>query len=250
MTTDVYAKVTGLFAPTDPRSLRRLLKSRDQRCPRLKLLVAGESGEHPPGVSAVRIPDDAPLPTRLNSLLARVTTPYCLVLPEGAQWPRRPRLEAMLRPLIEDHADLVSGSTLYCRRGWTLLTSKVRPQEHARLVVSGDAARFEPATAASVDGLAGCDIGSPYFAARTSDLRRIGGWDDSLTPHEQLELYVRAKQFDLRTRWAPTAVLRVWSKTLPGQTPLSEQAVVAMGYTALTDLEGRQTHAPSRAAAA
>lgn len=250
MTTDVYAKVTGLFAPTDSRSLRRLLKSRDQRCPQLKLLIAGEpQGEHP-GVSWVRVAQDATLPTRLNSLLARVATPYCLVIPAAGQWPRRPRLEALISPLVEDRVDLVSGSTVCCRRGWTLLVKKVRPREHAKLVVSGQRACLEPAVAASVDGLAPCDVGAAYLAARTADLRRIGGWDETLLPHEQVELYTRAKRYDVRTAWAPTAIVRTWGKTSPSETPLSEQAVAAMGFQELTDLEGRQVCASGLTAAA
>ena len=250
MLTNRAADVTALAVPANVKSLQRLVKSRDKYYPGLPLLIAGEpsvDAEHMDFVRAA--PDDATVPARLNSLLARVRTPYCVVVQGDAHWRRRSRLWQLIEPLRQQQYDLVSGQIGACQRRWLVLTQQQPITECGVWDLQGSQLTLQPILADRPDDATPCDFGASYFAARTDKLRSIGGWDEQLGESDHLELYLRASRYDLRVAVVTGATLSRWDGPVTGS-EISTLAVEKMGLTRCTTLSGASISicAPAKAA--
>ena len=94
-----FSQLTAIISSANrPKSLRRLIKSLRSRYPQLKVLVADSSREPkvPKQADGVKVPPAVGRASCCNALLARVRTPYFLLLDDRAEITPDTSLESLL----------------------------------------------------------------------------------------------------------------------------------------------------------
>lgn len=240
-----------------PKSLERLIRSIGWLHPQMRILVA-DDGRKPqaiPGADSVKMPSDAGVSACRNALLARVRTPYFLLLEDDMELSRRSGVERLLDAVAGNRLDLAAGDCERCARRMLVFTSRRPAPSHGMFEFDGDALRLAAGCRVGSDGFFACDLTHNYFVGRTDKVRAIGGWDPQLLVDERVEFFVRAQRFGLRVGVCPTAVVRQWAER-GGVSPARQGrdfmslAVAKMGVARLVDEEGRVYEAAAHARAA
>jgi GT2 family glycosyltransferase len=263
------AQLTAIIKTFErPKCLARLLSSMQQFYPDLRVLVADDSlANDTPGVSArdirlpanvsyLRLPADVGLSAGRNAMLARVCTPYFLLLDDDLQFHRRTRLEFLLQQVASGQQDVAAGDLVYCQRKMLFVRRSAQPA-HGVLRVESEQLSLQRGGTLTDDGVVRCDLAHNFFVARTDRIRAMGGWDPDLKLDEQEEFFFRAKQFDLRVGMCPNVTAWHWASRRPDpryseyrSRSFKSLAVDKMGFNRLVDYDGRVTYGSARSQAA
>jgi GT2 family glycosyltransferase len=224
--------------------------------PALKVLVADDGIEATTCKQAdyFRLPSEKGQAAAFNALLARVRTPYFLVLDDRAELHRDSQLTSLVDLVASDRLDLAGGSITACEKKLWFFTKRKPVAQHGLLEIAGDRVALLAGSRSQGEGFWWCDIVGNFFVARTDRVRAMGGWDPELRDDAREEFFFRAHRHGIRIGFHPEAALWLWQeKTKPAAAPAHDQlslAVAKMGLTQLTDLSGRVIRAPRVARAA
>ena len=240
-----------------PKSLAQLVKSFRKFYPQLRLLVADDSLEPQSikGVDTLQLPSGSGRAACLNALLARVRTPYFLLVDDVTELNRASQLELLLQALVDDKLDVAAGDIVACRRRFYFFTRRQPQPQHGLCEISSTSLKLRRGTRLVGDGFSWCDFVGNFYVARTNKVRTIGGWDAELHDDEREEFFVRAQRQGLRVGLVPEVAAWQWQESSDtdqsdAKPDLKSLAVAKMGLERMTDLEGRQFKAPRRAQAA
>ncbi len=258
MATADLAKLTAVIRTCDrPKSLRRLLRSIRRFYPQLRILVADDSIEHKSlkNVESLQLPSHSGRSACQNALLARVSTPYFLLLDDQSELHRAAHVEQLLQLVVDDKLDLAAGDLIGRRRKWLFFDQRFPQPEHGTLEIAGDWLTLRRGYRSQGDGYNWCDLTANFFVARTSKVRALGGWDPELLDDERVEFFFRAHRQGLRIGIAPDATVWRWGETaksyeMPAEPSQKSLAVAKMGLARMTDFDGQVFKAPRRAMAA
>jgi glycosyltransferase involved in cell wall biosynthesis len=251
------SKLTAIIRTFErPKALHRLVKSIRRFHPAMKVLVADD------GVEATsckqtdyfRLPSEKGQAAALNALLARVRSPYFLVLDDRAEIHRDSQLLALLELVASDRLDVAAGALVGCQKKLWFFTKRNPLAQHGLLEIAGDRVALLAGSRSQGDGFWWCDVVGNFFVARTDRVRAMGGWDPELRDDAREEFFVRAHRHGIRVGIQPAASIWLWQeKSKPTATPQHDQlslAVAKMGLAQMTDLTGRVIRAPRVARAA
>jgi hypothetical protein len=235
------------------QSTERLINSAAWLYPQLKVLVADDSRQPKAmaGAEPVKMPVDSGVSACRNALLARVRTPYILLLTDDLELNRSSQIEKLLEAAAGGQCDIAAGELIACRRRLGLFTKREPMPGHGTLEVTADSVTVSAGCRAGVGGVHGCDVAHNFFVARTDKIRAMGGWDPQLLVDERLEFFVRARRFGVKVAVCPESVAWKWSDGAAATETrdFSSLAVTKMGVTRLIDAQGKTIAAgQSRAA--
>ena len=228
-----------------PKCLDRLVRSLHRHYPQMPILVGDDSFNPRPrrDVDYVKLPSDMGLSAGRNALLARVRTPYFLLLDDDLEIRRTTSLEKLLTPVAEDRLDLAAGDYLNCKKKLGLFTRR-RPQPyHGTFLVEKNRMKLVAGARADGDGFQWCDLVHNFFIARTSKIRAVGGWDADLMLDEHEEFFLRAQRFGVRVGFCADVVAWHWSVRSKAYNSyrfrdFKPLAVAKMGLTEMVDYNG------------
>lgn len=204
-----------------PKCLARLLDSIQKFYPDLRIIVADDSLANrplesrlqdllaPTHRSYLRLPADIGLSAGRNAMLARVRTPYFLLLDDDLQFYRHTRLESLLQHVASGQRDLVAGELVHCRKKLLFVSRNIQPV-HGTFHVEDGQLTMRRGGVLVDDGILKCDLVHNFYVARTDRIRAMGGWDPDLKLDEQEEFFFRARQFNLRIGMCPEIKARHW----------------------------------------
>lgn len=250
-----FSQLTAIISTANqPKSLSRLVQSVQKRLPEIKILVAdhGNTSNVPKQVTAVKVPTGVGRASGYNALLARIRTPYFLLLDECLELTPETQIENLLKLVADDDLDLAGGDLVGARRKLWFFVKRQPQPGHALLEFDGEQLTVQPGHRTVSTGFAWCDMVHNFYVARTSKVRNLGGWDPELENNEREEFFVRAQRQGLRVGLAPEVVATLWQEPTDSEsTPVDRRslAVAKMGLTRMVDAEGHTIKAPRRAAA-
>lgn len=258
MSTADLSKLTAIISTSDrPKSLKRLVRSLHRGYPELRVLVADASSEPSRPLcdtETIQLPAGTSRSEGFNALLARVRTPYFLLLDEQCELPKETQIEPLLRLLAQDELDIAAGDLIECRKSLWFFIKRVARPEHGLMEFAGDSLTLSRGCRTAGEGFNWCDLVGPFFVARTNKVRTLGGWDQELIRDEQVEFFVRAHRRGLRVGLVPEVTSWKWNEPAAAnqsaQPDMKSLAVAKMGLSRLTDLDGGIYKAPRRAQAA
>jgi GT2 family glycosyltransferase len=255
-TTDL-AKLTAIIRTYDrPKALKRLVKSIRRFHPERKVLVADDGVEATSCKQAdyFRLPCQKGRAAGHNALLARIRTPYFLLLDERAEIHRESNLTTLLELAASDRLDIAAGSTIACEKRLWFFTKRQPIADHGLLEIAGDQLTLLAGARSQGDGFWWCDFVGSFFVARTDRVRAMGGWDPELRDDANEEFFFRAHRHGIRVGFNGSSSIWVWRENAkPVAAPqhdLLGLAVAKMGLAQMTDLSGRVIRPPRVARAA
>lgn len=257
MATADLSKLTAIIRTFErPKALGRLVKSIRRFHPALKILVADDGIEPNPckQVDYFRLPSEKGQAAAHNALLARVRTPYFLLLDERAELHRDSQLMNLVELVTGDCLDVAAGSIIGCETKLWFFTRRKPLAQHALLEIAGDRLSLLPGARSQGAGFWWCDLVGHFFVARTDRVRSMGGWDPELRDDAREEFFFRAHRHGIRVGIHPESSIWLWQENARhGATPQHDQlglAVAKMGLVQMTDATGRVIRAPRVARAA
>lgn len=251
-----FSQLTAIISTANrPKSLRRLVQSVRKQLPEIKILVAdhGHEPRVPKQVDQVKVPPGIGRASACNALLARVRTPYFLLLDDRAELTDESQVDALLQLVVDDRLDLAAGDFIGCRRKLWFFVKRQPQPGHGLLEFASDQLTLQPGHRTIGEGYAWCDLVHNFYVARTAKVRNLGGWDPELENDEREEFFVRAQRQGLRVGLAPEVVASLWNETVETEQPIADRkslAVAKMGLVRMTDFDGHTVKAPRRAMAA
>jgi hypothetical protein len=229
-----------------PASIERLVRSVRRCYPRLRLLVADDSRQPRPveGADWIRLPADVGVGAGRNAALARVRTPYFVLLEDTLELTRRSQLERLLDLVAHSRVDIAAGDAVRCRRRFALFTSRTSDPAHATFEFSAEGLTLRPGHRLGGEGYQAVDLAHNFFVARTDKVRSMGGWDPQLLIDERIEFFVRAQRSGIRVGLVPDVLVQRWPDRRDASQPATSRdftalALAKMGVTRLTDADGR-----------
>ena len=245
------SKLTAVVYTSErARSVARLVASVQRQYPELRLLVADDSRQPRPvaGADWIRLPADVGVSAGRNAALARVRTPYFLLLEDELELTRRAHLEKLVALVAENRLDVAAGDCVRCRKKLLFLTSRTPDPAHATFEFTGDTLRLCPGHRSADARFLDCDLAHNFFVARTDKVRSMGGWDPQLLVDERVEFFVRAERFGLRVGVCPDAVAQRWTSGEPASQAAARRdfktlALAKIGVSRLIDQDGRTLEA-------
>jgi GT2 family glycosyltransferase len=251
------SKLTAIIRTFDrPQALKRLVKSIRKFHPTMKVLVADDGIEATSCKQAdcFRLPSEKGQAAAHNALLARVRTPYFLLLDDRSELHRESQLPTLVDLVASDRLDIAAGSLVSCQTKFWFFTKRKPIAEHGLLEIAGDRVALIAGSRSQGDGFWWCDLVANYFVARTDRVRAMGGWDPELRDDSREEFFFRAHRHGIRVGIQPASSIWLWQeKAKVSEEPQHDQlaiAVAKMGLTQMTDLTGRVIRAPRMARAA
>ena len=257
MATPDLSKLTAIIRTFDrPAALKRLVKSIRRFHPTMKVLVADD------GVEAIsckqtdcfRLPSEKGQAAAHNALLARIRTPYFLLLDDRAEIHRDSQLMSLLEIVASDRLDVAAGELVASETKFWFFTKRKLQSQHGLMEIAGDRLTLLAGSRSQGEGFWWCDIVGNFFVARTDRVRAMGGWDPELRDDAREEFFFRAHRHGIRVGIQPTSSIWLWQeKTKPADAPQHDHlglAVAKMGLSHMTDLTGRVIRAPRMARAA
>lgn len=237
------------------KSLTRLLKSLARFYPELRVAIGDDSDQPPRSrkVPVVQLPSGAGRSAVCNALLARLRTPYFLLLDPHCELTRDSQVERLLALAKEDKLDLAAGQLIRSRRKLWFFVERKHAPSAGLLEFAGSRLRLHWGTRSRGDGYQWCDWVESFYVARTDKVRALGGWDQELGNFEREEFFVRAHRKGLRVGLCPEVTAYRWSdkaSVIDASPDLTSLAVAKMGVEQMADVAGRITKAPRRARAA
>jgi hypothetical protein len=239
-----FSRLTAIVHATDrPHSIDRLVRSIHWLYPELKILVAQDAGPARliPGADVVRLPKEVGVSACRNALLARVRTPYFLLLEDALELNRRSGVDRLLAAVANKQLDIAAGELLRCQKRFLLFTSRTPEPTAATFEFDGDAVKIKLGSRPGANGFFTCDITANFFVGRTDKVRGIGGWDAQLESDERIEFFYRACRYGLKVGVSPEATALRWIER-GGSQPLRDYtglAVAKMGVSRVVDADGR-----------
>lgn len=252
------AKLTAIVRNFErPKALRRLVRSIRRFYPQLRILVADDSiaPRRLQGLEPIQLPSDSGRSACQNALLARLRTPYFLLLDNTAELHRGSKIEQLLQLVVDNKLDVAGGDVIRCQRKLLLFTKRQHRPEHGLCEIAGEHVTLRRGHRSRGEGYSWCDLVGNFYVARTNKVRTIGGWDPELRDDEREEFFVRAQHHGLRVGHVPEVSIWRWHEALETRTPVREHselslAVAKMGLTRMTSFDGRIAKAPRRRMAA
>jgi hypothetical protein len=238
------SRLTAIVHTCDrPASAQRLVKSLGWLYPQLKVLVADDSKKPVAiaGADAVKVAPGVGVSAARNALLARVRTPYFLLLEDAMELHRRSGVERILELVAGGKLDLAAGDVICCQLRFGLFTRRTPEPGHATFEFSADAVKLVPAFRPGVGGVHACDVAHNFFVGRVDKVRAIGGWDPQLQIDERIEFFFRACRYGLKVGVCPEAVAWRWADKSAAKRPardFTSLAVAKMGVSQLIDADG------------
>lgn len=263
VTTANLAQLTAIIKTFErPKCLNRLLSSIQKFYPDLQIMVADDSlGEQArkiqafPKIQYLRLASDVGISAGRNTMLARIRTPYFLLLNDDLQFNRNTKIETLLQHVASGQQDLAAGALVRCQRK-LLFVRRQAETVHGNFHVQGEQLTLRRGGTLIDDDTIQCDLVPNFFIAKTDRVRGMGGWDPDLKLNEQEEFFFRAKQFGLRVRIHPTITAWHWaSRTGPHYSKYRSRnflnlAVGKMGMQQLTHYDGQITNRLAKTQAA
>jgi len=249
------SRLTAIVHTCDrPHSVDRLIKSIGWLYPSLKILAADDSRKPRPiaGADGVKVAAGVGVSACRNVLLARVRTPYFLLLEDDLELSRRSGVERLLDLVADDRLDIAAGDIIRCQRRFGLLTSRRPEPGHATFEFGPDALTLAAGQRPGGAGYHACDVTHNFFVGRTDKVRAIGGWDPQLQIDERVEFFFRACRYGLRVGVCSESIAWRWAEkgaTRPAR-DFTGLAVAKMGVSHMIDAEGRVHEAAAHARAA
>lgn len=228
------------------QSVTRLINSVAWLYPQVKVLVADDSRQPQPmaGAEPVKMPVDSGVSACRNALLARLRTPYFLLLEDNVELNRGSQIEKLLEAVAGGQCDIAAGDMMRCRRRFGLFTKREADPAHGTVEVTPEAVKVTAGSRPGVGGVQACDVAHNFFVARTDKVRAMGGWDPQLLVDERLEFFVRARRFGVKVGVCPEAVAWRWlDGAAKSGRDFSALAVAKMGVSRLVDADGRTIEA-------
>ena len=228
------------------QSVTRLINSVAWLYPQVKVLVADDSRQPQSmaGAEPVKMPVDSGVSACRNALLARLRTPYFLLLEDNVELNRGSQVEKLLAAVAGGHCDIAAGDMMRCRRRFGLFTKREADPAHGTMEVTPEAVKVTAGSRPGFGGVQGCDVAHNFFVARTDKVRAMGGWDPQLLVDERLEFFVRARRFGVKVGVCPEAVAWRWPDgAAKSGRDFSALAVAKMGVSRLVDADGRTIEA-------
>jgi hypothetical protein len=251
-----FSRLTAIVHTSNrPHSVDRLIKSAGWLYPQLRLLVADDSAKPQPvaGADSVKVAVGIGVSACRNMLLARVRTPYFLLLEDTMELSRRSGVERLLELVASNKLDVAAGDIVRCQRRFGLFTSRTPESAHATFDFGADDLKLTPGYRPGIAGAHSCDVAHNFFVARTDKVRAIGGWDAQLQVDERIEFFFRACRYGLKVGVCTESVAWRWAeKSAAGavKRDFSSLAVAKMGLSRMTDADGRVHEAAAHARAA
>jgi hypothetical protein len=251
------SRLTAIVRTCDrPKSIERLVRSVRRYYSQLRLLVADDSREPRPIASAdwVRLPSEIGVSAGRNAVLARVRTPFFLLLEDHHQFTRRTRVELLLELVAGGHVDIAAADCVRRQRILGPFASRRRDPGHATFEFASDGLTLRAGHRLAGPRHLACELAHNFFIARTDRIRAMGGWDPQLAVDERIEFFVRAQRFGLRVGVRPDVMAVRWlDRSAVAQATrrdFTSLALVKMGLSRLTDVNGqvREAFVSSRAA--
>jgi hypothetical protein len=239
-----FSRLTAIVHASDrPHSLDRLVRSIHWVHPELRILVAQDSGPARTlaGADVVRLPKEVGVSACRNALLARVRTPYFLLLEDSLELNRRSGVDRLLGAAASGQLDIAAGELTRCQKRLVLFTRRTPEQAAATFEFDADAVKIKRGHRPGANGFLGCDVTANFFVGRTDKVRAIGGWDAQLQFDERIEFFYRACRYGLKVGVSPEATALRWIER-GGSQPLRDYtglAVAKMGVSRMVDAEGR-----------
>lgn len=251
------SKLTAIIRTFDrPKSLKRLVKSFRRFHPEMKILVAddGLNESSCKQTDRLRLPSEKGRAAAYNAMLARVRTPYFLLLDEHAELHRDSQLSALLELVAMDRLDVAAGSLVSCECKFWFFTRRKPMAMHGLMEIAGERLSLIAGSRSQGDGFWWCDLVGNFFIARTDRVRAMGGWDPELRDDSREEFFFRAHRHGIRVGIEPSASVWLWRDTVKPAGSVAHDlmplAVAKMGLSQMTDLEGRVIRPPRMARAA
>jgi hypothetical protein len=239
-----FARLTAIVHASDrPHSIDRLIRSIHWVHPELRILVAQDAlpARTLPGADMVRLPKEVGVSACRNALLARVRTPYFLLLEDAFELNRRSSVDRLLTAVAAGQLDIAAGELVRCQKRLILFTRRTPEAAAATFEFDADAVKIKPGQRPGANGFFGCDVTANFFVGRTDKVRAIGGWDAQLESDERIEFFYRACRYGLKVGVSTEATALRWiERGVPR--PLrdfSGLAVAKMGVSRLVDADGR-----------
>lgn len=247
MSADLSRLTAIVYTSGRQQSVERLLHSVAWLYPQMKVLVADDSRQPQPmaGAEPVKMPVDSGVSACRNALLARLRTPYFLLLEDQFELNRSSHVERLLKAVAGGQCDVAAGEIVRCRRRFGLFTKREATPGRATIEASPEALKVSAGCRPGIDGVHGCDVAHNFFVARTDKVRAMGGWDPQLLVDERLEFFVRARRFSVKVGVCPEAVAWRWQDgaAMKSERDFSALAVAKMGVARLIDADGRTIEA-------
>ncbi len=227
-----------------PRSLDRLVRSIRRFYPRLHIIVADDSFRPVPiaQVEFLHLPYDSGVSAGRNACLARVQTPYLVLLDDDNEFSRETRLEILLTTIRTFDVDLAAGSYVRCKRRLFWIRQKPEPFV-GQIKRDGQHLTITPGFRTIKPGLLRCDLAHNFFIARTKAIRYMGGWANELKINEHAEFFVRFQEYGLKAAYCPNVTVRHWFERSSNYVSYRNRnfwplAAKLMGITQFTDMAG------------
>jgi hypothetical protein len=238
-------------------SVERLVRSVRVLYPQLKLLVADDSRQprSAPGADWISLPADIGVGAARNAALARVRTPYFLLLEDTLELTGQSHIDQLMAPVAEGKVDVAAGDCMSCQKRFAIFTRRKPEPAHATFEFAQGGLTLRAGHRPAIGDWVPVDLAHNYFVARTDKVRAMGGWDPQLLVDERIEFFVRAQRSGIRVGLVANAVANRWpDRRDPGQPATSRDftglALAKMGVARLIDAEGRIREAAPAAPAA
>lgn len=229
-----------------PQAVERLVRSLRSFYPQLRTLVADDSRQPRPidGADWVKLPADVGVGAGRNAVLARVRTPYFLLLEDVHEVTRRTRIEQLLEQVVGGRCDIAAGDGIRCTKKLFFFTSRTPESAHATFDFADNGLTLRSGHRPGVEGTQPCDLTHNFFVARTDKVRAMGGWDPQLLVDERLEFFVRAHRFGVRVAVCPDVQIARWPDRRDASQPATSRdftslALTKIGVARLTDADGK-----------
>ena len=175
------------------KSLNRLIRSVKKSYPELKLMVADDSQEALKcgDATGLRLPAGAGRSAACNAMLARLRTPYFLLLDDCCEFSKETRIESLAELVAGDKLDVAGGDLTGCRRRLWFFVKRHPQPGHGTFEISGDSLLVQHGHRTVGEGYSWCDMVPNFYVARTDKVRNMGGWDPELMNDERVEFFFR-----------------------------------------------------------
>ena len=258
MASNSLSQLTAII-PTSGRqkSLGRLVRSIRKVYPKLGILVADESGEKIQCKQAdcLQLPEGVGRSAACNAMLARLRTPYFLMLDGRCEFTSETNIESLLDLVKMDLLDVAAGELTSCQKRLLFFVKRQPHPGHATFDIAGDSLTLNQGYRTVGEGYYWCDMVSNFYVARTDKVRNMGGWDQDLVNDEREEFFFRGHRNGLRVGVSPDVTALQWQEREKASQEESSVnmktlATAKMGLARMTDIDGREYKAPRRAMAA
>ncbi len=258
MSTADLSKLTAIIKTFQrPKSLNRLIRSLEKHYPDMQILVADDSQQpmQRKDVNIIELPFNVGVSEGRNALLARLRTPYFLLLDDDLQLQHNSQIERLLEVVVRGDLDIAAGNLLRCKRKWGIFHARTPQPGHGTFELAGRSLTVHAGHRNEGDGFLWCDITHNFFVARTDKIRGLGGWNATLQLQEREEFFLRAHRQGIRVGFCPETTAWHWDDRPKAYLPFrsrdfSKLAVEEMGLVRLSSFDGQTIEMPGQARAA